>query len=182
MPEIIKCVVQRGRVVAPISNDGLDAKSQWAAVIYPSSESSLRREWLESLNGDGTYALGSLAIGDAVEFGADYFTVGPKGGRKQVLNRWYGVVRAISKECIDFERFKSPEDAFRATHYAKLRTEGKAPPHMQLRAKRDQLEDRLNELKAEVEGLEKELAQLDAKVCTDEILDRSNGLFGRFNG
>jgi hypothetical protein len=62
----------------------------WMAVIEtsPSSPGGLARDFATKAKGDLYYILPSLNPGDAVEWGADYYT----GGGSKRADRWYGYV------------------------------------------------------------------------------------------
>lgn len=62
----------------------------WFATITPcpSSPGGLARDFATKAHGDSYYMLPSLSAGDAVEFGADYYT----GGGRKNASRWYGYV------------------------------------------------------------------------------------------
>ena len=85
----------------------------WAATIRldPASPGGLSRDFWPRAHGEYYYLLPkSLRVGDAVEFGADYYS---SGGRKNA-NRWYGVVRAISDAEITLEKHGTGKDACKA--------------------------------------------------------------------
>lgn len=62
----------------------------WMAIIgiSPSSPGGLSRDFIERGKGDYYYILPEFSPGQAIEFGADYYT----GSGKKVSNRWHGFV------------------------------------------------------------------------------------------
>jgi len=70
----------------------------WFASISssPSSPGGLARDFAEKAGGDCYYLLPSLKVGDAVEFGADYYT----SSNRKKAERWYGFVVSVTDECL----------------------------------------------------------------------------------
>lgn len=68
----------------------------WMALIWPDrkEKGGLRREWVPRAGGKHFYILPDLPVGQAIEFGANYYK--PEGGKES--RRWYGFVITISKE------------------------------------------------------------------------------------
>jgi len=71
----------------------------WLAriALNPKAPGGLDREFCEKTKGQGRYILpADLRLGDAIEFGADYYT----GSGKRNPNRWYGVIVRIENTFI----------------------------------------------------------------------------------
>lgn len=68
----------------------------WMATIAvdPKAPGGLARDFAEKAKGESFYILPSLAIGQAVEFGADYYS----GSGKPSRTRWYGYVKSINAD------------------------------------------------------------------------------------
>ena len=71
----------------------------WMATITvnPASPGGLDRDFVSKAKGDSYYLLPTLSPGDAIEFGADYYS----GGGRKNSNRWYGYVVRIIPETAD---------------------------------------------------------------------------------
>lgn len=84
----------------------------WVAII---SGLATRPERKFLVHGRGAaYALGDLAMGDAVEVGADYIS----SGGIRYGDRCYYVVRAIQEETLVLEGYRTPGKALRAARRA----------------------------------------------------------------
>lgn len=97
----------------------------WMARVQldPSAPGGLRREFFERAHGDYYYLIppGSLSVGDAVEFGADYYS----GSGRKSARRWYGVVAAVSEDRVELVQ---AEDGRKAVELGeKLRREASGP-------------------------------------------------------
>jgi hypothetical protein len=71
----------------------------WMAVIAvnPSSPGGLDRDFAAKAKGESYYILPDLSPGDAIEFGADYYS----GSGRKDGNRWYGYVVRVIPETTD---------------------------------------------------------------------------------
>jgi hypothetical protein len=97
----------------------------WMAKIEPnpSAPGGLRREFFERARGDYYYLIppGSLAVGDALEFGADYYS----GSGRKNARRWYGAVAAVADDRVELVR---AEDGRKAVELGeRLRREASGP-------------------------------------------------------
>jgi len=66
----------------------------WLAIIIPNpgSPGGLERVFVRKAHGSAYYLIEGINVGDAIEFGADYYS---GGGRKNPI-RWYGVVTRLT--------------------------------------------------------------------------------------
>lgn len=90
--------------------EGHKRGKNWFAVISldPLSPGGLKRKFAKKAKGDYYYMMPDfLQVGDAVEFGADYYT----GGGHRSANRWYGIVTDISIDYIELLPVKSSREA-----------------------------------------------------------------------
>ena len=116
---MVICKVQDGALVeAPVWESHTRGKN-WAAVISadPRAPGGLARVFLERARGKYLYIISSLAVGQPVEFGADYYST----SRRQSRLRWYGVVRAVSNDAIELEKFPTSAKAIAASKMSGLR-------------------------------------------------------------
>lgn len=108
--ERVRLKVENGYLLeAPLYKSHKRGKN-WLAVIEldPKSPGGLKRRFATPGRGDYLYSVEELQIGDAVEFGADYYTT---GGRR-VPGRWYGVVTDIKHNYVEvLGPFDSPREA-----------------------------------------------------------------------
>lgn len=98
--------VSRGALVeVPVYEDHTRGKN-WLAIITidPAAPGGLRREFARRGRGPFYYLVGDIAEGDAVEFGADYYS----GSGRRSANRWYGVVRSVTSERVTIEPCDDP--------------------------------------------------------------------------
>lgn len=101
--------VEHGALVsAPIYNDHKRGKN-WLAVIAPDpmAPGGLGRKFQPQARGRYLYMIDGLKVGDAVEFGADHYS----GSGNKTPYRWYGVVRSITEESVEFEEFPTSAKA-----------------------------------------------------------------------
>lgn len=117
----------------------------WLATISPdpSAPGGLSRSFQDRGRGRYYYLVGGLSVGDAVEFGADYYT----GSGSKRATRRYGVVRSITPDGIEIEEFDTAMEAMKAT----------AAP----RSRADEIRDRLAQLESEKDLLLAELEQME---------------------
>lgn len=143
MGETVSYPIVNGLIKVPPWEPRLDP-CEWAAVLRPDPEGNIEKdEFLSRGDEVGTFFVDKLYMGAAVVFAADYIVVGPRGGKKKTLNRWYGVVRALGTRFVEIEPFASDEKAILATDIARERVHaralGKAESSRKLSARRDQL-------------------------------------------
>lgn len=95
----VYCIHKRGR--------------NWLAVIHkdPKSPGGLGREFVPKARGRYYYPVDCLSAGDAVEFGADYYT----GGGRPNRERRYGVVKAVGIDSISIVFFETGTQACNAS-------------------------------------------------------------------
>jgi hypothetical protein len=85
----------------------------WMAVIDrldPKSPGGVARSFAEKAKGSFYYVLPPLSIGDAVEFGADYYT----GSGKPSRDRWYGYVVRLDPDRLVLHKCSSAATALKA--------------------------------------------------------------------
>lgn len=92
------CRTEQGAITNVPCWESHSRGKNWMAVITtsPSSPGGLEREFAAKAKGDAYYLTPALSVGDAVEFGADYYS---GSGRKQT-ERWYGFVVAVAEDAI----------------------------------------------------------------------------------
>jgi len=94
--EEIKLEIKDGALFeVPIYEENKRGKN-WMAIITPDPKSpgGLARKFCNKANGVYYYMIDGLEVGNAVEFGADYYT---GSGRKQA-GRWYGIIKTITDD------------------------------------------------------------------------------------
>ena len=118
----------------------------WAAVIEadPTAPGGLRRIFLKKAHGNYFYLIDGLAPGQAVEFGADYYS---SSGRKNA-RRVYGVVTAVGPDFVEIAQFGTSREALQAA-------KDMAPVAT----------SRREELEAEIAALRERLAALEAELA-----------------
>lgn len=84
----------------------------WLAIITPSPSSpgGLSRTFAEKAKGASFYILPDWTVGDAVEFGADYYS----GGGSKNAKRWFGVVVRIDAERVIIRKYATGKAACKA--------------------------------------------------------------------
>lgn len=84
----------------------------WMATIavQESAPGGLARDFIDKARGDGFYLTPALAIGDAVEFGADYYS----GRGRKTAERWYGFVVAVTETAVLLRQAASGKAACKA--------------------------------------------------------------------
>jgi len=84
----------------------------WLAIISvdPSKPGGLDRDFAAKAHGDSYYLAPDWSIGDAVEFGADYYS----GGGRKSPTRWYGFVLRILDESVILRKCDGGKDAVKA--------------------------------------------------------------------
>lgn len=124
--------------------------TNWLALIDVDSTSpgGLSRRFMNRGKGECLYDVEPVGIFDAVEFGADYTT--SVGKRKRL--RWFGVVVARTHE---FMLVEQSESGARAVLRARKARGSKQDKIAALRAERDHQLDRLAELTATLEELQR---------------------------
>lgn len=115
-------------VEVPIYDNHPRAKN-WLAIIKPdpSKPNGLDRTFVQKAHGKYFYMATDIKVGQALEFGADYYTT---SGHKQPA-RVYALVLAKDENSITLELFNSPEDVIE-------RAEEMKDPE-QLRAQADEM-------------------------------------------
>lgn len=100
--EQVRIKIENGAMLdAPVYNAHRNTKNWMAQItLDPKAPGGIARKFCAKARGDYYYVIDGVKVGDAVEFGADYYTY---GGRKQP-ERWYGVVVELTEEEIVFER------------------------------------------------------------------------------
>ena len=128
--EKIKLTIENGALQEVPVWESHRRGQNWLAVIDldPTAPGGLRRRFATKAHGDYYYMLPDLQIGDAIEFGADYYTT---SGRKRA-KRWYGVVTGLSPEYVELLHCESARKAcevakdYRATGPVELTPEEQA--------------------------------------------------------
>jgi len=84
----------------------------WFATITvdPGSPGGLARSFAAKAKGDYFYVLPTLLVGEAIEFGADYYT----GSGKKSASRWYGYVVSVSPERVVLHECSTGKAAVKA--------------------------------------------------------------------
>lgn len=92
------CRTEHGAIMNVPCWESHSRGKNWLAVITPSptSPGGLERTFAAKAKGDAFYLVPALSVGDAVEFGADYYT----GSGKKSAERWYGFVVAVAEDAI----------------------------------------------------------------------------------
>ena len=142
---MIVCEVQDGALVkAPVWEDHKRGKN-WAAVISkdPRAPGGLARVFVERARGSYLYMVDGLVVGQPVEFGADYYSTRGNLSRR----RWYGVVRAVGNDAIEFEEFPTPAKAIAAS-----KMPGVQVPSVQVSSVTSELVRKLKIIGSDVEG------------------------------
>jgi hypothetical protein len=147
--------------ISPPAGDG-DVK-EWVAILRPTLDGTpFERDFV--WDGDderrGTHSAGKLRVGEAIEFGCDLWSDGPKGGKRteQITNRCYAVIRVIQPEYIQVDRYQDAYAAIGATDRARSRARGEGKSVAQLTERRDQLEVLVSSLSEELKEVEAQLA------------------------
>lgn len=99
----------------------------WMAVIQidPSKPGGLDRAFAAKARGDGYYLLPSLSPGDALEFGADYYS----GRGRKNPTRWYGYVLRVEDDALIVHRCASGKTAVKeGAAYARRQGPAAASP------------------------------------------------------
>jgi len=122
----------------------------WAAVIEadPKAPGGLKRTFLKKAHGDYFYLIDGLVPGQAIEFGADYYS---SSGRKNA-KRVYGLVTAVTQEFIEIAEYASHREALEGA-------KGFVPIPA---SRREEIEAEIAALQERIAALEAELAKLDA--------------------
>jgi hypothetical protein len=84
----------------------------WLATIQadPASPGGLARQFAEKARGDSYYLLPDLQVGQAIEFGADYYS----GRGRRSPTRWYGYVVRVAEARIVVHEEKTGKSAIKA--------------------------------------------------------------------
>lgn len=84
----------------------------WLAIIEisPTAPGGLERDFQPKAHGDYYYMVEDVEVGEAVEFGADYYS----GRGRKTSNRWHGVVTAVGADFIEMMECDSGRDACKA--------------------------------------------------------------------
>lgn len=116
---IVAFKVEDGALVEAPVYEGHKRGKNWFAVIEsdPKAPGGLKRAFQRTGNGRYYYIVdeAALHIGDAVEFGADYYTT---SGSKNAT-RWYGVVAAISPDRLYLGKYGTAAQAIKASRELK---------------------------------------------------------------
>jgi hypothetical protein len=153
----------RYEIVAGASQDAPVYESHkrgknWMAVIRldPTAPNGLGRVFVPKAKGDDNYYIveGAVQAGDAIEFGADYYT----GGGSKHATRWYGVVVSMTGKKIVLAETATAKKAIKLAN--QMKEQEQAIPLVEelrrqladLEAEADKIKARIEELTAEVEG------------------------------
>lgn len=124
--EIYKTGVVKGAIeTAPVYETHNRGKN-WLAVIDidPKSPGGIARNFQKKAYGDYKYMVDELQVGDAVEFGADYYS----GRGNKNTNRWYGVVTEVGDN-LSIERYENAKEAVAASEVVKRAALTETPSH-----------------------------------------------------
>jgi hypothetical protein len=101
--------IENGALVdVPIFEEHKRGKNWMAVIAYdPRKPGGLQRSFLERARGKYYYMVKGLNIGDAVEFGADYYTT----SRKRHTNRVYAAVVALTSTELTLELCSTSSEA-----------------------------------------------------------------------
>lgn len=137
-------------------------KRNWFAVLTEKKDApgQFDRRFMERGKGKCYYVLGSLKVGDPVEFGADWEDPNEQEERKRL--RWYGVVKAIASDKLTLIKTNGSEEAF--SFSAGLRTAQEKPQNKltRLQESKKALEEALKSVDSEIKALE-EVIQKDGE-------------------
>mgnify|MGYP000861538848 CR=1 FL=1 len=119
----------------------------WMATIQkdPNSPGGLKREFFDRAKGDYFYMVNSLQVGQAVEFGADYYS----GAGNRSTNRFFGVVSEITAGSVTFDKYETAAKAIEAAG-----SFAGPDKRAQLEQERAELLSRLQEIGSELAGLQ----------------------------
>ena len=97
---------------APIYEQHKRGKN-WLAIIDtdPTKPGGLGRQFANRAHGEYLYLIENLREGQAIEFGADYYS----GRGLKSPKRFYGVIRKITENTIEIEQFKTGKEAISAS-------------------------------------------------------------------
>lgn len=114
----------------------------WMAIISanPTAPGGLERQFVPRAHGKYFYPIEGLAAGQAVEFGADYYSA---GGRKHP-SRWYGVIVRISADQIEIAPCESGDAALEMA--AQMQAEAPTISRQAMLDQRDALLEQLAEI------------------------------------
>lgn len=110
MPNIRSLPVELGAFTNVPIHESHKRGKNWLAVITPDPRSpgGIGRAFATRAYGKYYYIVPPLEPGDAIEFGADYYT----GGGRKVPRRWYGVVREVGEHEVVVEQCDTAFEAF----------------------------------------------------------------------
>lgn len=93
---------------APIYEQHKRGKN-WLAIIdiNPTKPGGLDRKFVSNANGEYLFMISELKEGQAIEFGADYYS----GKGRKSPKRFYGVIRRITENTMEIEKFKTGKEA-----------------------------------------------------------------------
>lgn len=104
--------IENGALVeVPIFEEHKRGRNWMAKISFdPRSPAGLSREFMERARGKYFYMVEGLKVGDAIEFGADYWT---SSGHRNT-NRVYAAVVSITSTELVLELFSTPDEAIEA--------------------------------------------------------------------
>lgn len=104
--------IENGALVeVPIFEEHKRGRNWMAKISFdPRSPAGLSREFMKQARGKYFYMIDGLEIGDAIEFGADYWT----SSRRRNTNRVYAAVVSITSTELVLELFSTPDEAIEA--------------------------------------------------------------------
>jgi len=140
----------------------------WLAVIEmdPKSPGGLERIFCTRANGDYFYFTDKLAVGQVVEFGADYYS----GSGRRSPTRKYFVVAAISENGLTLKYTDDSDKvaAFELAEQLKVQVASKEEKRVALEAERATLLARLAEINAEL-GVVEPVTEVAPVVVEEEF-------------
>jgi hypothetical protein len=104
--------IENGALVeVPIFEEHKRGKNWMAKISFdPRSPAGLSREFMVRARGKYFYMVEGLKVGDAIEFGADYYTT----SRKRHTNRVYAAVVALTSTELTLELYSTSSEAIEA--------------------------------------------------------------------
>lgn len=163
----------RYEIVAGASQDAPVYESHkrgknWMAVIRldPTAPNGLGRVFVPKAKGDDNYYIveGAVQAGDAIEFGADYYT----GGGSKQATRWYGVVVSITDKEIVLAETATAKKAIKLANQMKEQEQA-IPLVEELRKQLADLEAEADEIKARIKELTTETGEDNDSEGNDSI-------------
>lgn len=108
----MKFKIEEGALLEVPCYESHSRGKNWFAVIglSPSSPGGISREFQPKARGEYYYMVDGLSAGQAVEFGADYYTTSGRPNRK----RFYGVITSLTPDCLEVEEYETARQAVKA--------------------------------------------------------------------